>query len=466
MGKLRAPVIEGLAMVKRFIVILFVGVVGIAVGSLVPAVSQAVRAALNAVPLPPMVTQAAYAVMQAGGGAREGENDSHAPGAKAADAHGHGASEKEGPEGVVVISPDRIAAAGITVEPAAGGPLVRKLTVPGVIMMDADRVGHVPARVIGTVVELNKRLGDQVAKGETVAVLDSREVAEAKSELLASLVNQELQSTLFEREQSLWDKKISAEQQYLKARTTFSEAALRVDLARQKLTALGVSDREVAGVRRDAKPLRQVASTESDLPKSLGLQRYELHAPITGRVVERRVNLGAPVGGEGQEKEIYVIADLSSVWVELAVSTADLAQVREGQQVLISAGAEGLKAEARITFISPILNQDTRSARVIATMDNKGMLWRPGSFATAQVVVEETSVNLRLPRTALQTLKGEQVVFVRTEQGFEKRDVVLGKQDDTAVEVVFGLDPGEEVAIANSFVLKAELGKAEAEHAH
>ncbi len=191
-----------------------------------------------------------------------------------------------------------------------------------------------------------------------------------------------------------------------------------------------------------------------------------MHAPITGRVVERRVNLGAPVGGEGQEKEIYVIADLSSVWVELAVSTADLAQVREGQQVLISAGAEGLKAEARITFISPILNQDTRSARVIATMDNKGMLWRPGSFATAQVVVEETSVNLRLPRTALQTLKGEQVVFVRTEQGFEKRDVVLGKQDDTAVEVVFGLDPGEEVAIANSFVLKAELGKAEAEHAH
>ena len=449
-------------MIKRLFVIVFVGVIGVAVGSLVPAVSQAVRAALNAVPLPPAISQAAHAVMQAGEGKRE--SDDHGHGSKKADAHGSG--EKEGPEGAVVMTPERIATAGITVAPAAGGSLSRTLTVPAVIAMDADRVGRVAARVIGTVAELNKRLGDQVVKGETVAVLDSREVAEAKSELLASLVNQDLQSTLFEREQSLWDKKISAEQQYLKARSTFSEATLRVDLARQKLTALGVSDREVASVRREVKPFRQVSSSEGELPKSLGMQRYELHAPIAGRVVERRVDLGAPVGGEGQEKEVYVIADLSSVWVELAVSTADLAQVREGQLVLINAGADGPKSEARITFISPTLNQDTRSARVIATMDNKGLMWRPGSFATAQIIIEEIPVDIRLPRAALQTLKNEQIVFVRTKQGFEKRDVVLGKQDDSSVEVVFGVDPGEEVAVTNSFVLKAELGKAEAEHAH
>ena len=451
-------------MIKRLFVIVFVGVIGVAVGSLVPAVSQAVRVAFKAVPLPPAISQAAHAVMQTGDGSGKREGDGHDSGSKKADAHGSG--EKEGPEGVVVMTPERVATAGITVAPAAGGSLARKLTVPAVIAMEADRVGRVAARVIGTVAELNKRLGDQVAKGETVAVLDSREVAEAKSELLASLVNQDLQSTLFEREQSLWDKKISAEQQYLKARSTFSEATLRVDLARQKLTALGVSDREVASVRREVKPFRQVASGEGELPKSLDMQRYELHAPIGGRVVERRVDLGAPVGGEGQEKEVYVIADLSSVWVELAVSTADLAQVREGQQVLISAGTDGPKTDARITFISPMLNQDTRSARVIATMDNKGLMWRPGSFATAQVIIEEIPVDIRLPRTALQTLKGEQIVFVRTKQGFEKRDVVLGKQDDSSVEVVFGIDPGEEVAVTNSFVLKAELGKAEAEHAH
>ncbi len=349
-------------MIKRLVVIVFVGLIGVAVGSLVPAVSQAVRAALNAVPLPPALSQAAHAVMQAGEGKRE--SDSHGHGSKTADAHGSG--EKEGPEGVVAMSPERVAAAGIPVAPAASGPLTRRLTVPGVIAMDADRVGRVAARVIGTVAELNKRLGDQVAKGETIAVLDSREVADAKSELLASLVNQELQSTLFEREQSLWDKKISAEQQYLRARSTFAEAQLRVDLARQKLTALGVSDREVAGVRREVKPFRQVASVEGELSTLPGLQRYELRAPIAGRVVERRVDLGAPVGGEGQEKEIYVIADLSSVWVELAVSTSDLSQVREGQKVIISAGAEGPNAEARITFISPASFTFMDSAMVLS----------------------------------------------------------------------------------------------------
>lgn len=210
-------------MVKRLVVILLVGAIGIAIGSIVPTISLAVRAALNAVPVPPVVVQAAHAMM-------ETVSPQARSGPQTADAHGSG--EKEGPEGVVVMSPERVAAAGITVAPAAGGPLTRKLTVPGVIAMDADRIGRVAARVIGTVTELNKRLGDPVTKGETIAVLDSREVAEAKSELLASLVNHELQSTLFEREQSLWDKKISAEQQYLRARNTFSEVALRVDLAR------------------------------------------------------------------------------------------------------------------------------------------------------------------------------------------------------------------------------------------
>ena len=191
---------------------------------------------------------------------------------------------------------------------------------------------------MGTVAELNKRLGDTVAKGEVVAVLDSREVADAKSEYLAALVNFDLQKTLFEREQSLFQKSITAEQQFLRARTTFTEAQLRADLARQKLYALGVNDKEVAGLSRQSMQ---------------GLQRYELRSPIAGRVVERLVDLGAPVGGEGQAKELYVVADLSSVWIELSVPTADLPSIKEGQRLAITAGANGKPTEGRVVFISP-----------------------------------------------------------------------------------------------------------------
>ena len=108
----------------------------------------------------------------------------------------------------------------------------------------------------------------------------------------------------------------------------------------------------------------------------------------------------------------------------------------------------------------------TRSARVIAEIDNKDLTWRPGSYVTAQILVEEQTVDLRVPRSALQTVAGETVLFVRTADGFEKRAVALGAGDDQSVEIVFGLDAGENIAVANSFVLKAELGKAEAEHAH
>ena len=317
-------------------------------------------------------------------------------------------------------------------------------------MPDSNRIARVAAKVVGTVAQLNKQLGDTVAKDEVVAVLDSREVAEAKSEYLAAQVNFELQKTLFERAQPLYQAKVTPENQYLRTKTTFTEAQLRVELARHKLSALNVSEREIAQLSR----------------QTTGLQRYEIRSPIDGRVVERLVNLGAPVGGEGQAKELYVVADLSSVWIELSVPTADLPTIMEGQPVAISAGENGKSSEGRIVFISPMLNQETRSARVIASVDNKDLTWRPGSYVTAQVLVEKQPINLALPRAALQTIGGEQVVFVRTAEGFEKREVVPGKADEHVVEVVFGLDPGEVVAVNNSFVLKAELGKAEAEHQH
>ena len=381
--------------------------------------------------------------------------------------HAHGAEEKEGPKGVVQMTPDRVSAAKIEVAPAAKGMLARRISVPGVIAADTDKVANVAARVVGTTAELHKRLGDQVANGETIAVLDSREVAEAKSELLSALVNQELQATLFEREQSLWDKKISAEQQYLKARNVNAEAGLRVDLARRKLAALGVLDREISSLSRSAISRTPAATDNGNGARSASLQRYELRAPIAGRIVERRVDLGAPVGGEGQEKVVYVIADLSSVWVELAIPSGELSQIREGQSVRVTtSGNSAMTASGLIVFISPILNQETRSARVIASLDNKDFAWRPGTFVTAAVTIEEQQVDVRVPRSALQTIGADQVVFVRTSAGFEKRDVVLGKGDDAFVEVVFGLDPDEEVAVANSFILKAELGKAEAEHSH
>ena len=346
-------------------------------------------------------------------------------------------------EGLVALTQEQIAAARIETAPAAADVLTRRIVVPAVVTPDPDRVGRVAAKVAGTVAEMRKRLGDRVDKGEVVAVIDSREVADAKSEYLASAVNLELQSALFQRDKGLFDKKIIAEQMFLKVKTTFAEAKLRVDLARQKLASLDLSEAEIAAL-----PSQPVAS----------LRRKDIRAPISGRVIERLVSLGQPVGGEGQAKELYVLSDLSVVEADLAVPVADLAAVREKQSVSLAA-PEGRNVEGVIIFINAMLTPETRTGHVIASFANGDFLLRPGSVLNATIALARSPVAVKVPRAALQMIGGEAIAFVRTQQGFIKRKVETGAGDDDSVEIRSGLAPGERIAISNTFVLKAELGK-------
>lgn len=303
-------------------------------------------------------------------------------------------------------------------------------------------------KTTGTVVELRKGLGDRVAKGEVVALLDSREIAETKGEYLAARVSADLQKSLFERDKALWDKRISSEQQYLRSQASYQDLKVKEDAARRKLTFLGLSPAEI-----DALPTQPEAQFE----------RQEIRSPIAGRVVERRVDLGAAVGRDNLETELYSVVDLSKVWIDLAVSPGDMPLVREGQAVTVRAEATGEAASGRIVFIVPVLDQNTRAARVVAELANPDEMWRPGSFVAAEILVSDKPARVMVPAGAIQTLEGKPNVFVRVADGFEARPVTLGRSDDDSAEVTAGLEPGEAVAVANSFTLKAELGKAAAE---
>jgi cobalt-zinc-cadmium efflux system membrane fusion protein len=146
------------------------------------------------------------------------------------------------------------------------------------------------------------------------------------------------------------------------------------------------------------------------------------------------------------------------------VSTSDLSAIHEGQKIHLSGGGES--SPATIMFVSPLLDKETRAARVVASVDNAARKWRPGSFVTAEIPIDETVAAVVVPKTALQSIKGEAVVFVRTENGFEARKIATGRLDARLVEVTDGLSAGERIATSNTFVLKADLGKAEAEHEH
>jgi cobalt-zinc-cadmium efflux system membrane fusion protein len=358
------------------------------------------------------------------------------------------AEPRDEQQGTIRLTAEEVEAAGIEVAPAQSGTIAHRILVPGTIVPQGNRIAHVAVKLSGIVAELRKNLGDMVDKDEVLAILESRDVADAKSEYLAARLTNDLQQDLFERDKTLWDKKISTEQQFLRSRNQAANAKMRFDIARQKLFALGLTEAEIAALPNE--------------PEGT-LRRQEVRSPIAGRVVERKVELGVAVGRDQLETELFVIADLQRIWVDLAVSPADLPLIREGQSISVTSRAISAKAEGKVVFISPMLDKETRTARVIAEIENNDGLWRPGSFVTAAIAFEEQAVPLVVPATAIQTLGNEQVAFVRTEEGFAKRRLILGQSDDSAIEVLSGLRPGEIVAVSNTFPLKAELLKSQAE---
>lgn len=345
----------------------------------------------------------------------------------------------------VRLTQEQITAVRIDLATVRGGTLARRISVPGTVVPHADRIARVSVRLSATVAELRKKIGDPVAKDEILAVLESREVADAKSEYLAARLTDELQQDLFARDKMLWDKRVSNEQQFLRSRNAAAQTRMRLDIARQKLLALGLTEKEIAALPQEPEE---------------SLRRQAVRSPMAGRVVERKVDLGTAVGRDNLETELFVIVDLDRLWIELIVSPADLPAIKEGQSVSISARGTVQKVDGKILFISPLLDKDTRSARVVAEIANGDGVWRPGFFVTAAIAVEEQAVPLVVPASAIQTIGNEKVIFVQSPEGFERRRIGLGRSDARFVEVVTGLRSGEVIAKSNTFLLKAELMKA------
>lgn len=189
------------------------------------------------------------------------------------------------------------------------------------------------------------------------------------------------------------------------------------------------------------------------------LRSYSITAAFSGVVAERNANAGEHTG----DKPLFVIADLSSVWVDVAVFPRDLGKVRSGQSVRITNPANEFQVDGNIIAMGSLgaANQ-TVGARVL--VDNSERLWVPGMFVNADVTLATTPVKLAIRNEALQEHEGKRVVFVKTSKGFEPRPVKLGRTDGEVSEVLGGVTAGETYATKNSFIIKADLGKDGAEH--
>jgi cobalt-zinc-cadmium efflux system membrane fusion protein len=272
-------------------------------------------------------------------------------------------------ENRVTLAPEQLEVAGIAVAAAGPATIRERVVLTGRIAPNEDALAHVMSRFPGVVRAVHKRLGDPVARGDLLAVIESNE----------------------------------------------------------------------------------------------SLQPFELRAQLAGTVIAKDVSPGEFVSND---RELFQIADLSTVWVDLDVFRRDFARLRVGQAVRIDAGDGSPPVVSTLAYLSPIGAVNTQTLLARAVLPNPDRSWRPGLFITAEVEVGASEVPVAVAAEALQRLRDWDVVFVTAGDLFEAQPVEFGRRDSAHVEITEGLAAGQRYVAAGSFILKAEAGKSGATHDH
>lgn len=348
--------------------------------------------------------------------------------------------EAHGDELVVKLSDEQIRLSGVKLEKAQAGTVRSGAEFQGEARFDADRTAQIVPRVAGVVELVKADLGQQVKKGDVLAVISSPELSGQRAALLAARERTAAARATHEREKQLWEQKITAQQDLLAAQQQLREAEIEQRNAEQRLLAIGA---RATGLE--------------------GMSRHEIRAPFDGMIVEKSVALGETVAADAK---VFVISNLSKVWVEFYVPAKDIEKVKVGSIASVKATGSDAVANGTVSHVGALLGANNRSATARITVPNPGGAWRPGLFVTVDVLGEPHQVPLVVRNTALQTVEDKTCVFVRTDAGFKAQPVKIGRSDGTFSEVLGGLSAGAEHVVENSFVLKAELGKGSAEHAH
>jgi cobalt-zinc-cadmium efflux system membrane fusion protein len=340
-------------------------------------------------------------------------------------AGGAGASTSEP---TLTLTPEVAARAGIKVEPVGEQPAAESegSAATGVVQSNAYRETPVVSLVGGIVRSVNAELGQNVRRGQAVAVVFSDELAAAQSRYLTAQAELEEHHKHHHRTAELVEIGAASREEFEQSESMLKKAEAEVASLRQRLLQLGLSPQRVDGLRSSSQ-----ISSEVSLP-----------SPVSGTVINRSANPGEVVGAN---KEILRVADLSSVWIIGQVYEKDLGRIRVGRQV---------------SYVDPRLDPATRTAQVRIELANPGQALKIGMYvgvAFATIGGSENTVPV-VPASAVQNINNQQVVFVATNYPnvFVMRPVRVGPEAGGRVPVLEGLFVGERVVTEGSFLLRAE----------
>ena len=391
-------------------------------------------------------------------GEQAGEDGTHAAeeGDHAGEEGRHAAEEGEHAEGghaeTISFSPEQVERFGIQTSELEEGRATSVLSRPATALFDPDRTAAVGPRVEAKVVRVLQDLGDEVQRGEPLAIMSSVELGQAKSAFLTARARLETAEASYEREQKLFEQEITSEAELLEARASYSEARADARAAAETLRLYGLTERQIEGI----------GSGGSGRPFS----QFALVSPMSGTVQQRDLGPGQSVSPS--ETPIHV-ASTDELWVMIDAYERDVPYLEEGLPVVLEVRSlPGKTFRGTTDWVSYELDPETRTLEVRARVDNVDGQLRAGMFGTARIQTESEVIYPVVPEEAVQQIGERQIVFVPGDKGGEFRpvEVQTGESAGGLVELRAGLQPGDVVVTSGAFDLKSALTSATRSAAH
>jgi cobalt-zinc-cadmium efflux system membrane fusion protein len=383
-------------------------------------------------------------VFAAGIGCKKGEGAKEKEPSAAVE-QGESQGEKK-ESGTVTLSSEKLQAAGIETRKVNPEPLSALISATAVIEFNGDRLSKVSPRVSGRVAKLLASQGDRVKAGQPLAYLDSVELDQVWSDYVKARGKLELAKKNFAREETLFEKKISAEKDVIKARQEMGEAEADLNLSVERFRLLGI---DVAGMEQ-----QKNGNKDGNHPL------IPLTSVVSGAVVERTATPGEMVG---PDKVLFTVADLSALWAVIDIYENSLPLIHPGTGVKVSVSALPDAAfKGTIAHVGDVVDEKSRTVKARVIVDNSSRKLKPGMFATVSIDAKGISKEqvIAVPEDALLLDGTTRYVFVQMEPGaFERRDVKTGRILGRRVEVIDGLKMGDVLVVKGAFVLKSELKK-------
>ena len=345
----------------------------------------------------------------------------------------------------VMLTPDAVTRAGIRTAAVESQAAVERITVPATVASNAYRDTRVTALVGGIVTRVSAELGSRVGRGDPLAVIFSNELAEAQMKYLSMRAMLEADHRKVERTQQLEAIGAASRQELEEVTAIHTGHETEVAASRQRLQLLGLSQKRVAA-------LQEASQVVSDVV---------VPSPVEGIVITRTVNPGQVVSA-GQD--LFVVADLRTVWVIGDLYEKDFGSVRIGTPATVTVPAAAQNVlRGRVAYIDPRVDPATRTAKVRVEVPNRTGDLRLGMYVTVSFEEGGNRQRVVIPQHAVQTVGDRSVVYVPSSEGegqFEERRVKLGAILGDRVEVLEGLKSGEQIVTEGSFFLRAEATRA------